>query len=149
MIILASASPRRADILLRHGVEFCVDPAHIDESPLPNESPDDYVVRVSEAKAEDRLPSLGDSESRLVLAADTCVSLDSAILGKPENLDHFVSMFELLSGRSHKVYTGVSVVSGLEAAFRETMRETILVSTDVSFREIGSDEILKYWKSVV
>lgn len=143
MIILASASPRRADILSRHGVEFCVDPAQIDESPLPDENPPDYVLRVSEMKAEDRLLNLAASKSRLVLAADTCVSLDSVILGKPENLDHFVSLFELLSGRTHKVYSGVSVVSGPEAS----SRETIVVSTDVSFREIGSDEVLKYWNS--
>lgn len=151
MIILASASPRRADILLRHGVEFCVDPADIDESPLANESPGDYVVRVAEAKAENRLPRLAESKCSLVLAADTCVSLDSEILGKPENLDHFVSMFELLSGRTHKVYTGVSLAGGPEADFRETMletlRESILVSTEVSFREIGNDQILKYWNS--
>jgi|TARA_B110000483_G_scaffold226488_1_gene287246 septum formation protein len=147
LIILASASPRRADILLRHGVEFCLDPANIDESPLANEGPDAYVVRVAEAKAENRLPRLAESKCSLVLAADTCVSLDSNILGKPENLDHFVSMFELLSGQTHKVYTGVSLAGRPEAAFRETMRESILVSTEVSFREIGIDQILKYWNS--
>ncbi len=143
MIILASASPRRADILLRHGVDFLVEPAQIDESVLPNESPTNYVARVSKAKAEDRLTSLKTSKCKLVLAADTCVSIGSRILGKPEGFDHFVYMFELLSGKTHQVYSGVAVATGPEMS----SRESLVVSTEVSFRSIGSNEIQNYWNT--
>ena len=121
MLVLASASPRRRDLLLQAGYRFEVHPAHIPEDPLPGEDPIVYVTRLAREKAEAvyRELSKGASPERLrpggqslmVLGADTTVTLDNAILGKPEDAADAARMLRLLSGRTHRVVTGVALVT--------------------------------------
>ena len=107
VLILASASPRRHELLRQMGVRFRVVVAAIDENPLTGEAPGDYVVRVArdkalevQARVDDRLPVLG---------ADTAVVLDGAILGKPADRAEAAAMLQSLSGRTHEVYSAAVV----------------------------------------
>jgi nucleoside triphosphate pyrophosphatase len=106
-LLLASASPRRAELLRAAHIEFDVVSADIDESVLPGESPQQHVWRLAEAKARTVLPRSG---GRPVLAADTVVVVDGAILGKPTDAGDARAMLRLLSGRSHDVVTGVCLM---------------------------------------
>ena len=106
-LILASASPRRAELLRAAGFEFDVVPADVDERPQPGEQPDAYVCRVALDKARAVAACLSDA---VVLAADTCVVVDGLILGKPADGDDAARMLQMLSGRSHVVLTGVAVI---------------------------------------
>jgi septum formation protein len=124
-----------------YGIEFVVEAADIDESPLPNENASDYVTRLAQEKALDRFPSLASSPCSLVLAADTCVAVGDSILGKPDNLEDFLAMMKSLSGQVHKVHSGVSLITDTKQV------ETLLVTTEVEFREISSDEMSRYWQS--
>ena len=108
-LILASASPRRAELLRAAGIEFDTQPADVDESVHAGETPDAYVRRVAVAKA--RVITAGAPDA-IVLAADTTVVVDHHILAKPENDDDARRMLRLLSGRSHDVLTGVCVAHG-------------------------------------
>lgn len=106
MIILASASPRRRDLLQQIGLDFLVAPAHIDETPHPGEVPGDFVRRLAEEKAR----AVAASRSSLpVLAADTTVECEGVTLNKPENAEQARSMLRQLSDRVHSVHTGVAV----------------------------------------
>jgi septum formation protein len=129
---LASASPRRAELLRAFGIEFSVGGADIDETPLPGEAPDDMVLRLSREKA------VAVERDAVILAADTAVVLDGAQFGKPGNYDEARSMLEALSGRQHEVVTGVAVRAGDAIA-------TALSITEVRFRAIDGDEIRRYW----
>lgn len=110
MLVLASQSPRRAEILRQAGIPFVVRVAPVDETPLDHESPDDYVRRLAEAKAQAIAADPGD----LVLAADTTVVVDGEILGKPADAADARRMLELLSGRRHDVLTGICLRRGDE-----------------------------------
>lgn len=133
-LCLASASPRRRDLLASIGVTADVRPCHIDETPRENEAAADYVVRlaVEKAQAADELTSLP------TLGSDTAVVLDGSVLGKPDNRTHAAEMLAALSGRSHYVLTGVAVTGPAGLL-------TCCVSTQVNFREISDDEITAYW----
>lgn len=141
MLLLASASPRRADILRSHGIEFSVESADIDETPLADEQAKDYVARLAREKALDRWSSLVASDYELILGADTCVALGNSILGKPRDYEDFISMMNLLSDAVHEVHSAVAVIS------RDRQVETALVSTRVEFREVSMEEILRYWQT--
>ena len=104
-VILASASPRRHDLLANIGVRFVVRQPDIDESPLEGESPVAYVTRLAATKAA----AVAAAPDDLVIAADTTVDLDSRILGKPADDREAASMLRSLSGRTHHVHTGVAV----------------------------------------
>ncbi len=106
-LILASGSPRRAEILNIVGWEFEKQVADIDEIEFFNEKPDDYVQRLAREKAEFVAENY---ENALILGADTIVEIDEKIIGKPKDLDDARRMLELLSGRWHKVLTGVALV---------------------------------------
>ena len=106
-LILASASPRRAELLRAAGFEFDVMPADVDERSWPGEQPDAYVCRVALDKARAVAACMPDA---VVLAADTCVVVDGLILGKPAGGDDAARMLRMLSGRSHVVLTGVAVI---------------------------------------
>jgi len=127
MLVLASASPRRRELLTQAGYEFQIHPAHIPEDPLPDEDPIAYVVRLAREKAEAVYRELaardgGTGDGLAVLGADTTVTLDNHILGKPENADDAARMLRMLSGRTHRVLTGVALVTadGTEVAAEAT-----------------------------
>ena len=138
-LILASASPRRAELLTSAGFRFIVDVADVDESPLPGENPGAYVLRVARDKARVVADRRRDSGG-IVLAADTTVAVDGEILAKPENDLDAVRMLQLLAGRIHDVFTGVVLLS----AERELSE---VVPTQVRLLPITLDEIHWYVKS--
>ena len=107
-LILASASPRRAEILTAVGWEFEKHAAEIDETELPNEKPADYVQRLAGEKA---VAVAGQYKNRLVLGADTIVVIKNKIIGKPKDLADARQMLRMLSGNWHEVLTGVAIVS--------------------------------------
>jgi septum formation protein len=113
MLVLASASPRRSELLTQAGFTFAVHPAHIAEDLQPGEEPVAYVTRLAREKAEhiyrQLVPTMGPR--LVVLGADTTVTLDNHILGKPEDATDAARMLALLSGRDHQVITGVAVVT--------------------------------------
>ncbi len=135
-LILASASPRRRELLQQLGLEFTVRPAQIDESPHDEEKASDYVLRLAREKAHAVAESADRVEGELVLAADTVVSVDDALLGKPEDEDDARRMLRMLSGRIHEVLTGVALCDidrGLQLAKLHTTR--------VHFKELSDAEI--------
>ena len=107
MIVLASASPRRQELLRNAGIPFTVQPADIDESPRAGESPRDCAQRLAWEKA---LTVFQSQPQNCVLGADTIVVVDDTILGKPRNADDAARMLRMLSGRTHAVITGVCLV---------------------------------------
>lgn len=108
VLILASASPRRAELLAAAGYGFTVQPVEVDERLLPGEVPSDAVVRLSRLKAE----ALEAPPGAWVLAADTLVTVDGKALGKPAGAEEAAAMLRQLNGRAHSVVTGVTVRSG-------------------------------------
>lgn len=126
-IVLASASPRRAELLRRIGLDPTIVAADVDESVLPGESPHDYVMRVAADKAHAVARA---RPAHVILAADTAVVVDDDALGKPADVDDAAAMLARLSGRSHRVLTAVVVVDpeGIEhsavAAATVTMADT-------------------------
>ena len=138
-IYLASRSPRRAEILQQLGVSFSVLPSDIDESLLDGELPEQYVLRLAGAKAVacmERLVS-GRTSNRPVLAADTAVSIDGLVLGKPVDDGDAQAMLRRMSGRWHEVHTGLAL------ATRHSV-ETALSSTRVQFAVLSEDDIAAY-----
>ena len=183
MLILASSSPRRRELLTQAGYTFRIHPAHIPEDPLPSEDPIAYVTRLARQKAEAVFaqlsnpttssgpttsvdtpePALSQSKALasdptnagapglasetwegtsvdrhlVVLGADTTVTLDNHILGKPENAEDAARMLRLLSGRTHRVITGVAIVSA-------TQQQVAAEVTAVQFLSISEEEIQAY-----
>ncbi|HBZ29672.1 MAG TPA: septum formation inhibitor Maf [Nitrosomonas nitrosa] len=143
-IYLASRSLRRRELLKQIGVKYKIllmretlsRPNDIDEAPLHDESPNDYVYRIANTKAEASWLRLSQRQLPLlpILVADTVVSLDGCILGKPSNQEHAEEMLTTLSGRSHQVLTAIGVVFKNEIQVR-------LSTTTVRFREITPREI--------
>lgn len=107
-LLLASASPRRRELLAQLGIEFTTIPTDIDETPLDGESPRQLVHRLSCAKA--RAASAKADPGQWILGADTVVALGHEILGKPSSADDADEMLRRLSGRSHRVYTGIALL---------------------------------------
>jgi len=138
-LILASASPRRSELLTSAGFRFSVEVADVDESLLPRENPDAYVLRVARDKARVVADRRRESGS-IILAADTTVAVDGEILAKPENERDAVRMLQLLAGRIHDVFTGVVVM----AAGRELAE---VVPTRVRLLPLTMDEIHWYVQS--
>ena len=139
-LVLASASPRRSELLAQAGFSFKVHPAHIPEDPLPGEDPIAYVIRLAREKAETVFAQLSSQRSAAppqVLGADTTVTLDNHILGKPEDAADAARMLRLLSGRTHRVITGVAVVS-------EKSTEVAAEVTGVQFLTLSDEEIAAY-----
>jgi septum formation protein len=134
-LILASASPRRAELLTSSGYTFTVDPAEVDESVLPGEAPDTYALRVARAKAQ--VVTARHPADRVVLAADTVVVAGTEILGKPVHAADATRMLTRLSGVGHDVLTAVVV--------RHAGRErSELVRTRVQFIELTPADIAWY-----
>jgi septum formation protein len=162
MLVLASASPRRRELLTQAGFTFHVHPAHIPEDPYPNENPIAYVTRLAREKAEAVFlelttcqgttsvvpqsekeergalaPQAIHSETLAVLGADTTVTLDNHILGKPEDPADAARMIRLLSGRTHRVITGVALVTA-------SRTEVAAEATAVKFLTLSEQEIAAY-----
>ena len=144
-LVLASGSPRRLGLLNQCGIEpDQLLPADIDEIPLKGELPRAYATRLARAKAEVALDAVRRSEElrgAFVVAADTVVAVGRRILPKAELLDEAAQCLRLLSGRSHRVYSGVCVVTPKEA-FRQR-----LVETRVRFKRLTEEDIEAYLAS--
>ncbi len=132
MLVLASASPRRQELLRNAGIAFTVDPANIPELPQPGEFPRDFAQRLAREKA---LTTFRRHNEETVLGADTIVVVDGEILGKPCDEADALRMLRLLSGRNHQVTTGVCLIGQLTAGdgklrtdFEDTRSETTVVT---------------------
>ena len=141
MLILASASPRRRELLAQTGLSFSVAAANINEDPLQNEAAAAYVQRLAEEKAQAIWNANQSADSMddplIVLGADTCVVADGNILGKPTDTADARRMLELLSGRTHAVLTGLAVISR-----RKIVRDVEI--TQVMFNQLNDREIAQY-----
>jgi septum formation protein len=141
MLILASGSPRRRELLSQAGLVFTVAAADINEDLLPNEAAAAYVQRLAEEKAQtiwnDHRSADALEDPLIVLGADTCVVCDGHILGKPNDSADARRMLELLSGRTHAVLTGLAAV-----AAGKTVRDVEI--TQVTFNQIANAEIAQY-----
>ncbi len=139
-LILASASPRRAQLLAQIGAEFEVCAQDIDESQHSGESPASYVQRMADEKAAAAWASLSDSGGRVVIASDTTVVCAGQVLGKPVDEKDGSTMLQLLAGREHEVMTAVTISDG-----SKQLRD--LTISQVVFRDIGEDEARAYWQT--
>jgi nucleoside triphosphate pyrophosphatase len=137
-LILASASPRRRELLMQLGISFQVLPVNIDETQHPGESPTDYVKRLAWLKARTACEASADDHP--VLGADTTVELEGALLGKPRDRLEALTMLARLSGREHCVYSGVAV------ATRQRYAQCVS-RTRVCFRTLSADERRAYVES--
>ena len=136
-LILASSSPRRAEILGNAGLPFSVLSSAVDESPYPSEAPSALVQRLANAKAD--LVTARAVGPAIILAADTVVVLDDKILGKPSSTEDARHMLQQLSGRTHSVLTGVALVR-----LPDGERRQFIESTLVHFRPITDEELSSY-----
>ncbi len=132
MIILASNSPRRKELLKLTGLEFEVKPSNVDENVSEKFSPKETVEYLSRIKALD-LKNGVDT----IIGSDTVVSIDGKILGKPSSKQNAKEILKMLSGKTHSVFTGVTIIKGTDA-------ETFSVETKVVFYELSDEEIDKY-----
>jgi len=138
-LILASASPRRRQLLESAAVAFEVRPANIPEHREPGEPPALFARRLALAKARTVARAAGAKPPRLVLGADTIVVIDAEVLGKPANAEHAVALLSQLVGRSHRVITAVALV---ESASQDT-RHAVVEST-VTMRPASAEEVRAY-----
>jgi len=132
-LILASASPRRADLLREAGIAIEIQPSDVNEDVEPGEAAETYVRRVADAKGQaisQRMPG------RFVLAADTAVVVDGQVLGKPTSDEDAARMLRRLSGRSHLVISGVSLMKDGSAAVPTEVETTVVEFADLSPAEI-------------
>ena len=139
-LVLASASPRRAELLTQIGVKFSVMPADLDESPLAGEQPEALVKRLAAEKAKAAAQVHKDTEGCVVLASDTVVVLDNQALGKPNDFADAAAMLGALSDRKHQVMTAVSLLD-------DTRQKTICVTTQVHFGPLSATQIARYWET--
>ena len=135
LLILASASPRRRDLLRQLGYSFEVLPGDVDETWSDGESPGDHAVRLAREKA-----IAAGSGAGVVLAADTVVCVDGEVLGKPRDREHALDMLQALSGRAHEVITAIAVTSGPDLHQAQS-------STQVWFRDLTAEECIEYWET--
>lgn len=133
--ILASASPRRAELLQQIGLQFSVRPSDIDERLFDDEGPEDYVQRLAIEKAKAQ-----DTQGQLVIAADTIVLIDQSILGKPADKVQGLEMLMRLSGRSHQVLTSVALAGSCGLITQTVVSTVRFKAFDQSFAE-------RYWAS--
>ena len=138
-LVLASASPRRSDLLRRAGIRFEVRPADIPEIEQPGEAPVAFAQRLAHSKALAIAERVGASPPRLVLGADTIVVLNGEVLGKPRDSDHALELLERLTGREHSVVTAVALVVSDTLQVRQ-----IVVTSRVEMRAVGRDELIAY-----
>ncbi|MCW5964654.1 MAG: septum formation inhibitor Maf [Bryobacterales bacterium] len=136
MLVLASASPRRRELLLNAGIAFTVRPADVDEAVLPDEDALAHVRRLAIAKAS----AVAASPDDIVLGADTIVSLEGSILGKPASHSEAILMLKVLSGKTHEVHTGICLRYGVRTLVD-------VATTRVTFLHIDEADIDEYVRS--
>ena len=136
-IILASASPRRAEILHNAGYSFTVMSSAVDETPIPGETAEAMVQRLADAKAE--LVAARSVGPAIVVAADTAVMIGARILGKPRTTEDARQMLQALSGMTHSVITGVSLIR-----LPDVERRSFVEATQVHFATLTDEEIEEY-----
>jgi len=145
MLVLASASPRRQELLRAAGISFVVQPADVDETALPNESARECAERLAQQKA---LHVWNERPNDVVLGADTVVVVDGATLGKPADTDDATRMLRLLRGRDHQVITGICLVKrGVGSADRRNEKNELRTASEttlVTMSEISDQEISDY-----
>ncbi|MEH6504439.1 MAG: Maf family protein [Cycloclasticus sp.] len=134
-LILASASPRRAELLQQIAVTFEVRAVDIDETPMKGESPENYVTRLALEKARVAWRAYPQEEV-LVLGSDTAVIVDNEILGKPADRQHALTMLRQLSGKTHHVLTSVAIIGQQE--------ECVVNDNKVTFAKISEEELEWY-----
>lgn len=139
--ILASASPRRKEILQKMGMEFEIIPAQGEEK-ITAEKPEETVMELALHKAREVADRLGCKEKTTVIGADTVVVCDGCILGKPKDREEARATLMMLSGRTHQVYTGVALV-----LMPEKKEYVFYEKTDVSMYDISPEEIKEYVES--
>jgi septum formation protein len=135
-LVLASQSPRRKELLGILGIPFEVIPPNIAEVPSPGESPEQFVVRAAREKGIEVASRVSNS---VVLSADTVVTIDGLILGKPADEAHAIRMLKQLSGRQHAVYTAVCVIDQIHGTKHEALEKT-----DVWFNSMTDVQIIDY-----
>lgn len=138
-IILASASPRRKEILENVNLKFTVQSSHIEEVVLENEPPKDLVMRLAFEKCMDVAKK---NPNALVIGADTIVALDNNILGKPKDEHHAYEMIKSLSNKKHKVITGISLIN-----LSLNKKVTDYVVSEVTFKDLSEETIKDYIKT--
>lgn len=141
-LYLASSSPRRQAILKQVGIPFSTIIADIDENPLSNELPTDYVLRLAVAKAKTGFAKLMPNQqtNACVLGADTTVSINNSILGKPHTQQQAITMLSQLSGKKHQVYTAI-------ALYYNNKILTHITTSHVKMRMITEQEMITYWQT--
>ncbi len=139
MLVLASQSPRRAELLKQIAVDFTQQPVNIDESVLEHEQPAAYVLRMATQKANAGL-NLQTANTSHVLGADTIVLANEQILGKPKNKSDFITTMQLLSDRTHQVLTAICLCN-------QNQQKSLLVATKVHFGPLTDLQIENYWLS--
>jgi septum formation protein len=139
-VLLASASPRRSDLLRQIGVEHEVRPVDVDETCRPGEAPVEYVLRLAEEKARALWDRLSVGARQPVLAADTTVALEGEVFGKPGSRAESIAMLTRLSGRTHQVHTAVALIHSGGSAARVS-------SSSVTLRRITRAEMEWYWRT--
>jgi len=139
-VYLASASPRRRELLRQIGVSYRLLRVEVDETPLPEETPRDYAVRLALRKARTGCTALGRRKPAPVLGADTAVAVDGFILGKPRDRDEGLAMLALLSGREHQVFSAVALATPERDAVK-------IQESRVWFRDLAPAERAAYWDS--
>lgn len=137
-IILASASPRRFELLRQVGIDCRVIPSRVDEQVLPQESPEEHVIRLSCAKACE-VATRPEADGRWFIGSDTVVVRDDQILGKPDNKGHAAEMLRSLSGRTHRVISGYAIYDRMT---KETCSDAVV--TRVHFKKLTDAEIEGY-----
>jgi septum formation protein len=144
-LYLASASPRRRELLAQIGLSVEVVSQSVAEHALENESPEDYVQRLALEKAQAGLAAIDPARPRPVLGADTAVVVDDQILGKPAGEQDALAMLAALSGRKHRVLSAVAVVG--KDNLGQDRAEVAISESWVQFRPITEEERLAYWRS--
>lgn len=135
-LILASASPRRRDILTMLGLPFTVMETDIDETPIPGASPAEEALRLATEKMKTALFRLGNAEGAWILGADTVIDLDGSLLGKSETEEEARSTLRSLAGRDHEVITALALRSGKTGEFSFRVNVTRVEFAEISEREI-------------
>lgn len=139
-IALASASPRRRELLAQLGINFELVNVDVDETQWPQELATDYVLRLAKTKAQAGVAAQTTTQQLPVLGADTIVVVDGEVLGKPVDQQDFLRMMRLLSGRQHQVYTAIALAT-------PTLLLSETVKTEVWFSPLSETQMLDYWHS--